>query len=174
MSDTDEFADLARRVLRRLGAMEREQVCCADITLQQFHTLRALREGGMATGPLAELLGIDLSTASRNLAVLEKNGYLSRVRAETNSRQVENRLTPMGKNCIETLCCDEQVVYASVLERVPEEGREMLLESLRLLVAVLERPPTAPETSTSAQESPRSAPACCQNDASSCPIRPAS
>ncbi len=159
MNDTDEFADLARRVLRRLGAIEREQICCADITLQQFHTLRALREGGLATGPLAERLGIDLSTASRNLAVLEKNGYLSRVRAEEDSRQVENRLTPMGKSCIETLCCDEQAVFAAVLERVPAEGRKALLESLQVLVAVL--------------ETPKVAPACCQKDASSSPIGPA-
>src|SRR5581483_10885526 len=82
MSDAAAFMELARRIARGLASIEKQQVCCGTITLQQFDTLRALKEAaGLTTSAIAGRLGIDLSTASRNLTVLERQGYISRVRA---------------------------------------------------------------------------------------------
>ena len=76
--------DLARTVARELARLERDEVCCGDTTFQQFATLRTMHEAAapMTTSALATALGIDLSTASRNLAVLERNGYIRRARAK--------------------------------------------------------------------------------------------
>ena len=141
MRDAVTFTELARRVARRLNSIEREQVCCGDITLQQFDTLRSLREAaGMTTSAIAEGQGIDLSTASRNLGVLEKHGYLSRARSKTDSRQVEHRLTAKGRRCVDSLCCDEQAVFDAIFARIPEAQRAPVLRALGTLADALEAP----------------------------------
>jgi len=134
MSDAAAFMELARRIARGLASIEKQQVCCGTITLQQFDTLRALKEtAGLTTSAIAGRLGIDLSTASRNLTVLERQGYISRVRAAEDSRQIENRLTPAGRRCVESLCCDEEAVFAAILARIPPAQRGRVLEALGLL-----------------------------------------
>lgn len=144
MSDAVVFTELVRRVARRLTSIEREQVCCGDITLQQFDTLRSLREAaGVTTSAIAERQGIDLSTASRNLAVLEKHGYLSRSRAKADSRQVEHRLTQKGRRCVESLCCDEQAVFDALFSRIPEAQRAVVLRALSVLDEALSSPAAA-------------------------------
>lgn len=144
MNDAVSFTELARRVARRLTSIEREQVCCGEITLQQFDTLRSLREAaGMTTSAIAERQGIDLSTASRNLAVLEKHGYLSRARAKADSRQVEHRLTAKGRRCVESLCCDEQAVFDALFSRIPEAERAPVLRALGVLADALDSPVAA-------------------------------
>ena len=101
--DADAVA-LMRRVGRALVRLEREQICCGTVTRHQFATLHALQEaGGLATSALAGRLGIDLSTASRNLAVLERAGCVRRRGAPHDGRLVHNVVTARGRACIDTL-----------------------------------------------------------------------
>jgi len=61
---------------RGLGRLGRERARAAgDITPQQAEALQLIAERGvLSTSALALLLGIDPSTASRNLAGLERGG----------------------------------------------------------------------------------------------------
>jgi DNA-binding MarR family transcriptional regulator len=119
--------------------LEREQVCCAEMTRQQFDTLRALHEsGGLSTSELAARFGIDLSTASRNLALLERQGCIRRRAAPGDARLVRNLVTPKGRRCVETLCCDEQSAIDAVLQRLPARAWPGLARSLTLLAEALE------------------------------------
>jgi DNA-binding MarR family transcriptional regulator len=139
MTDAAEFARQVRRVSRGLARVEREQICCQDFTLQQFDTLRALHERQpQTTSELATRLGIDLSTASRNLAVLERDGYIRRERARKDARQVACRLAPKGSRCVTSLCCDERMVFATVLTRVPAAERDGVTRALAILADALE------------------------------------
>lgn len=132
------FAALASRVARGISRLEREEICCGDLTLQQFETLRALRDAGPLTlGAAAEALGIDLSTASRNLARLVKGAYLTRRRGREDARQVAFALSKRGAACLDSLCCDERLVFAAVLARVPADRRSAVGEALELLAAAL-------------------------------------
>lgn len=132
------FAALASRVARGISRLEREEICCGDLTLQQFETLRSLRDAGPLTlGAAAKVLGIDLSTASRNLALLVKRGYLTRRRGKEDAREVRFALSKKGSACLDTLCCDERFVFASLLARVPTERHAVVGEALELLAAAL-------------------------------------
>jgi DNA-binding MarR family transcriptional regulator len=146
----EHFAALVRRIARGVARVEREQVCCGDVTWQQFDTLRAVHErGAMTTGALARHFGIDLSTASRNLAVLERGGYLARVRDRDDARHVANRLTAKGRRCVESLRCDERVVYGAIAARVSPAHSAQVLEALALAAAALEAG-GAPDTDAAA------------------------
>ncbi len=151
------FAALASVVARGISRLERDEICCADLTLQQFETLRALRDAGPLTlGAAARALGIDLSTASRNLARLVKGGYVTRRRGREDARLVAFALSKKGAARLDSLCCDERVVFTAVLARLPVARHPAVEEALQLLAAAL------------ADESPRGAAACCA-PGTSCP-----
>ena len=132
-------AALIRRVGRALSRLEREQVCCGEVTRQQFDTLRALGEaGGLTTGQVAQRLGIDLSTASRNLAVLEREGLIRRRAGAEDARAVRNVVTARGQGCVESLCCEEDSAIAAVLGRLPRAEQAAVMRALELLAGALD------------------------------------
>ncbi len=132
------FAELATQVARGLARLERDEVCCGDLTLQQFETLRAIESAGQVTlGAAAAALRIDVSTASRNLALLVTRGYLTRRRGREDARQVAFALSKKGADCLASLCCDERLVYAALLARIPAERRAAVVEALDVLATAL-------------------------------------
>jgi DNA-binding MarR family transcriptional regulator len=132
-------APLLRRVGRALLRLEREQVCCGTLTRQQFDTLRALHEaGGLTTSEVAARFGIDVSTASRNLAVLAREGCLRRRDAPGDARRVRHVVTPKGRGCIESLCCDEESAIDAVLQRLPAREWSAIARTLGVLAEALE------------------------------------
>lgn len=156
MAPKTEFASALRRLVRGVGRLERDVVCC-DVTLQQFETLRLLAERARLNTDLAHALGIDLSTASRNLGKLEAAGYVERVAVEGDGRATQNRLTRKGKRCLETLVCDERVVLAALLSRLPAARRDTAVEVLVELAAAVEAEVTAKTAPCCAPERPRRA-----------------
>ncbi|MFI5298798.1 MAG: MarR family winged helix-turn-helix transcriptional regulator [Polyangiales bacterium] len=144
MTEAPEFASLLRRVARGVLRLERDLVCCG-ITLQQFEALREIEEAGvLQTTEVAARLSIDVSTASRNLKLLERDGYVKRVRIEGDGRRVGNRLTANGRRRISSLACGEQVVFDEVLAKVPVGERASVLRVLARLAGALE-PATSSE-----------------------------
>ena len=95
MADQDRFARVVMAVARGLGRVGRERARAGDVTPQQAETLQLIAErGALSTSALAQMLGIDPSTASRNLAGLERAGFISRKKGADDGRQTDVRLTP--------------------------------------------------------------------------------
>jgi DNA-binding MarR family transcriptional regulator len=116
-----------------------EWICCGDLTLQQFDTLKRISIAEKSTlGSVAQELEIDLSTASRNLTRLEKQGYVSKVRDESDARTVILRLTPRGKRALSTLSCDERDAFAAVYDRISAGRRAEVIAGLSVLAEALE------------------------------------
>ncbi len=91
-------------VARALGRLGRERARSGDVTPQQADALQVVLErGAMSTSALAAMLGIDPSTASRNLAGLERGGYIARKRGTEDGRQTDVRHTPRGKRTAESV-----------------------------------------------------------------------
>lgn len=146
---TTRFAELTSRVARGLARLERDEVCCGDLTLQQFETLRAIEAAGQVTlGAAAAALRIDVSTASRNLALLVKRGYLTRRRGREDARQAAFALSKKGAGCLASLCCDERLVYATLLARIPANRRAAVTEALDVLLTALADEGANPATCT--------------------------
>ena len=136
----DRFAELLSGVAREVTRRQTSEVCCGDLTLAQFQTLRAVSRGKRSTmGSLSAGLQVDLSTMSRNVALLEKNGYLSRARSEEDGRIVEVTLTSKGERALHTLHCGERDVLGDVYERLPTAERPRILQALETLSGCLER-----------------------------------
>src|SRR5258708_5212433 len=86
---------LTARSLARLG---REFARSARVTPQQAETISLLLDrGSVSTSSLAALLGIDPSTASRNLAALDRAGLIGRRRVGRRGRQPDLAPRPAGR-----------------------------------------------------------------------------
>lgn len=125
------------RGLSRLGRERARSV--GDLTPQQAEALQLIADrGATSTSALALLLGIDPSTASRNLAGLERGGYIVRRRAADDGRQTDVRLTPRGRRAAEAVTTEWTAAYAALLERMSRAERQRLTDALELLARVLD------------------------------------
>jgi DNA-binding MarR family transcriptional regulator len=135
------FAELLSQVAREITLRQSSDVCCRDLTLEQFQTLRAVRESEQPSiGSLSAALRVDLSTMSRNVTVLERNGYLSRSRSAEDGRVVQVGITPKGKRALESLRCDERDVLEGVYEQLPASERSKVVKALEVLRTCLDEP----------------------------------
>jgi DNA-binding MarR family transcriptional regulator len=126
-------------VARALGRFGRERARAGDVTPQQAEAIQLIVDrGSISTTSLALLLGIDPSTASRNLAGLERGGYIVRRRGTDDGRQNDVRLTPRGRRTAEAVSGEWMAAYASLIERVPRGERQRVADALEVLARVLD------------------------------------
>jgi DNA-binding MarR family transcriptional regulator len=124
------------RALSRLG---RERARAGDVTPQQAEALQLVAERGtMSTSAVALILGIDPSTASRNLGGLERGGFIVRRRGADDGRETDVRLTPRGKRTAEAVSGEWTVAYALLLDRLPRQERQRVADAIELLARALE------------------------------------
>ena len=122
MAEGDRFAELLSRVAREVTTRQASEICCGDLTLEQFQTLTAVSASDqLSIGSLSAQLRVDLSTMSRNVTLLERNGYLLRARSAEDGRIVQVTLTAKGKRALDTLRCGERDVLGDVY-RSPAAG----------------------------------------------------
>ena len=139
MSEGDRFAELLSRVAREITLRQAADVCCGDLTLEQFQTLQAVSASDpLSIGALSAQLRVELSTMSRNVSVLERNGYLLRARSAEDGRIVHVSISPKGKRALETLRCDERDVLADVYQRLPAGERPRVVKALEVLRTCLD------------------------------------
>ncbi|MBN9165411.1 MAG: hypothetical protein BGO98_39060 [Myxococcales bacterium 68-20] len=140
MADQDRFARALLAVARGLGRIARERARAGDVTPQQAETLQLIAErGALSTSTLATLLGIDPSTASRNLSGLERAGLIARQKGSDDGRQTDVRLTPRGRRAAQSVGNGATSAFASLLDRVPRGERARVIDALELLVKVLDQ-----------------------------------
>jgi len=127
-------------VARGLGRLGRERArATSNLTPQQAEALQLIADRGVvSTSALALWLGIDPSTASRNLAGLERGGYVARRRGSDYGSQSDVRLTPRGKRIAEAATMSWSATYSALLERMPRADRQHVAEALDLLAALLD------------------------------------
>lgn len=84
-------------------------------------------------GSLSVQLHVDLSTMSRNVTLLERNGHLLRTRNAEDGRIVEVILTARGKRALNTLRCGERDILGTVYDRLSRTERAGIVKALETL-----------------------------------------
>ncbi|HSQ62637.1 MAG TPA: MarR family transcriptional regulator [Polyangiaceae bacterium] len=139
MADQDRFARAVQIVARGLGRISRERARADEVTPQQAETLQLIAErGAVSTSMLAQLLGIDPSTASRNLAGLQKAGLVTRKKASEDGRQTDVRLTPKGKRAADAATVSSSQALSAVLDKINRGERQKVLDALEALAKVMD------------------------------------
>jgi DNA-binding MarR family transcriptional regulator len=139
MAEQDRFARAVQMVARGLGRISRERARADEVTPQQAETLQLIADkGAVSTSTLATLLGIDPSTASRNLAGLQKAGLVTRKKASDDGRQTDVRLTPKGKRAADAASASSAQALSNVLEKINRGDRQKVLDALDALAKAID------------------------------------
>ncbi len=139
MAEQDRFARAVQTVARGLGRISRERARADEVTPQQAETLQLIADkGAVSTSTLALLLGIDPSTASRNLAGLQKAGLVTRKKATDDGRQTDVRLTPKGKRAADAASASSAQALSNVLEKIQRGDRQKVLDALDALAKAID------------------------------------
>jgi DNA-binding MarR family transcriptional regulator len=134
MADSLRLARAVQVFARGLARIGRERARAGDITPQQADALELIgARGVVSTSALAQLLGIDPSTASRNLAGLQRAGLITRKRDAEDGRQTDVRLTPRGKRMADAVTADGLRGFNALIERVPRADRQRLSDAIEIL-----------------------------------------
>ena len=111
---------MAREITLRQAA----DVCCGDLTLEQFQTLQAVSASDpLSIGALSARLRVALSTMSRNVSVLERNGYLLRARSAEDGRIVHVGITPRASGRSRPFAATSATSSRDVYQRLPAGER---------------------------------------------------
>ena len=100
------------------------------ITEQQWRVLRALNDGPMSVGALADrtcLLGPSLS---RMLASMDERGLILRAADRSDQRRAEIAIAPAGRRLVSEIAPDSEAAYSDIEDWF---GLEELTELHRLL-----------------------------------------
>jgi DNA-binding MarR family transcriptional regulator len=139
MADQDRFARALLALARSLGRVARERAREGDVTPQQAETLQLIAEkGAVSTSTLATLLGIDPSTASRNLSGLERTGLIVRQKGSDDGRQTDVRLTPRGRRAAVSVGTGASSELGALLDKVPRGDRAKVIESLEAVAKLID------------------------------------
>lgn len=101
---TSSFPYLLNRVGVRMGELFSQRLAGYDLTLPMYRVMAALRqEGPQRLSDLAAMVAIEISTLSRLVTSMKRQGLLSRIRPEDNARTVSIDLTKEGEKLVNEL-----------------------------------------------------------------------
>ncbi len=104
----------------------------ADITLPQYRALVLLASRGpQRIRELAELLGVNSSTATRYCDRLQRRGLVRRERFGEDHRAVYVSLTDAGRRLVQQVTQARRRQIGDILQAMPVESRQPLLMALR-------------------------------------------
>ncbi len=130
--------DLQERMIaliRAFGLHKPDQTPCGRrVSVAEAHALMELsRAETLVQKELASRLRLEKSTVSRLVGMLEDRGWLERSRSRQDGRALELRLTGAGRRTAMGISEARRAKFARVLEAIPEEDRESVLKSMRIL-----------------------------------------
>ncbi len=132
--------ELIRVLVRNLGILEKSDASCCGVTISQCHAIVEIgRSGEVSLNELAELLALDKSTMSRTINNLVEDGLVIRELDPEDRRYVKIKLTDKGIKIFKNIEESMDRYYKAIFNSVPEEKREQVLDSLKLLIEAVNK-----------------------------------
>lgn len=133
MDKVRQFREYTRQLECHLGNINQSDCCCCGVsTAQCFILVEIGRKPGISVKELAKILHIDKSSVSRSVEELVQKGFVERQSSKKDRRYVILTLLSKGKERFEKIENDMYVKFKEVLEQIPTEKQEQVIEALRL------------------------------------------
>lgn len=127
------FREYTRQLECHLGNINQSDCCCCGVsTAQCFILVEIGRKPEISVKELAKILHIDKSSVSRSVEELVQKGFVERRSSKEDRRYVILTLLPKGKERFEKIESDMYMKFKEVLEQIPKEKQEQVIEALRL------------------------------------------
>ena len=138
----EELRRLTQHFVRRFGALSADVTPCGKpLPLAHAHALMVLLgQGEQRQQELGGELGIDKSNVARLCAKMVELGHVVQRSCEHDGRSRLVSLTARGKRLALEVDASSRARFGSLVQALPRDRRDDVLEALRLLVAALEEP----------------------------------
>lgn len=126
-------------LLRRFEYRDRSEICCHGISVSQCHTLEAAVEQGLPTmGELAAQLFVSMSTMTRIVDGLERQGLVERRLDERDRRAWRVVPTAAGRALADRIRGELAAGAAEVLARIEEGNRDSIIFAVEELARAVD------------------------------------
>ncbi len=133
MDLTKQFREYSRLLNCHFGNINNADCCCGEINKSQcFMIVEIGRKPDISVKELAEIMGVDKSGISRLVEDLVQKRYVERRPSATDRRFVTLNLLLKGQERFEKIEHDMYGRFKKILEHIPENKREQVVESLKL------------------------------------------
>lgn len=133
------FREYTRMLEMHLANINQSDCCCCEISDAQCFTLVEIgRKPNISIKELAEILRLDKSGISRTVEELVKKDLVERKPSQKDRRYVVLTLTERGNKRFQKIESNMNDKFAAILERIPKEKRQQVLEALELYNAACE------------------------------------
>lgn len=131
------------RVLeKKFGILNENEMSCCGITLSQCYAIVEIgRAKSISLISLSKLLNLDNSTMSRTVNNLVTKGYAKRELDPQDRRYVNITLSDEGLQIFNNIEISMEDHFSIVYENIPDDKKKQVLESLQILVDVLDKVP---------------------------------
>ncbi|MDT8915182.1 MarR family transcriptional regulator [Amycolatopsis sp. PS_44_ISF1] len=143
-ADVDAVTDAVLTASRLLVAVSARSIAAAGdlITLPQFRLLVVLHSRGpLKHAALAELLGVNPSTASRMVDRLVTAGLVTRQDSPSSRREIAVELTGEGARVVRLVTQRRRREIAKIVAKMPEPARHGLIDVLTAFAEAGGEPP---------------------------------
>lgn len=126
------------QLVRSLGLHKPDETPCGQpVSIGEAHALLEIaREPGLTQNGLAGRLRLEKSTVSRLAVLLERRGWIRRLRDERDGRCVRLHLTRRGINANANIAESRRAKFDRLFGAIPAARRAAVVESLALLLEV--------------------------------------
>lgn len=132
--------ELIRILVRNLGILEKSDASCCGTTIAQCHAVVEIgRAKEISLNELSDILAVDKSTMSRTINNLDQSNLAVREMQLEDRRYLKIKLTDSGEVIFKNIEESMEQYYKSIFSSIPEEKREQVLESLKLLTDAVKK-----------------------------------
>jgi DNA-binding MarR family transcriptional regulator len=128
-----DFAEQTLEITSHINALTRQAATKHNISFAQAHLLLRVHSDGISISKLAKLLGIDISTMSRNINKLELLQLIIRERDPEDARTFNISLTPSGIELVNLLLSEIDTCATEVLSTIPLDIQKRIGDVLEQL-----------------------------------------
>ncbi len=136
---TDEFTDALVAISRHFGVLERDTVCCGEVTVQQCVALQRLHNSPAGVSTLADHLGKSTSATTRLADGLQRRGWVERQPHPEDGRRIQLLLTDLGRQQARQLRASTEQMARELLSHIPEQDRHEVTRAMTLLEEAIAR-----------------------------------
>ena len=127
------FRENTCRLEMNLGNINKSDCCCCGISdTQCFILVEIGRKPDISVKELAGILRLDKSGISRMVEELVQKEFVERKPSKEDRRYVVLNLTVKGSERFNQIENNMNIKFKSILDRIPEEKRNQVIEALEL------------------------------------------
>lgn len=136
----EDIGELLQKAVRAFQQLEREQIKAHGFTSSQCYLLLELyRHETLSINEISEKMRLEISTVTRIMNNLVRDGLLLRQKSAIDKRVVEASLTDKGRDAAHALQNSIEAYYKNVIAYLPRGHVREVMGSVEQLVTAVEK-----------------------------------